>query len=489
MIRKAIIIITTLNWACLISVGQGVINNYPFGYTGPTRGNMDLYSGSPIITSDSTTVYNISYTHTNLSDSSGSLLFFTNGVTLMDGNKDTMPNGKGLNPCAYTTQVGYDGLSLPQADLILPDPGNTSQYYLIHQSLDDLTSLTNSQLFYSKIDMTLNSGHGDVIQKNSHLYQDIFWGGGTTACKHANGRDWWIVVPGAKLPVYFIFLLSPNGIAYNSTQSIGSRWDYGQAAFSNDGMHYGLREFSKNFQIFDFDRCTGLLSNPRIVLTNDSNWGFGFCFSPNSKLAYATSAINLWQVNLDSADLLTSLDTVAKWDSTYNPQPPLMTGFEFMQIGPNGKIYMTTTWATQRMHYIDYPDSVGMACGMQQHALVLPTYNGNTIPNFVNYFLGPVVGSVCDSLGLGIPENALHDFNFSIQPNPITEKTLHCKYILPQNKEGILEIFDMMGRSIFTTPLPPWSTEQHCKLALAPGMYLVRIASNKQSALRKMILN
>jgi hypothetical protein len=473
---------------CNFCFAQGTINNYPFGYTGLTRGNMNLFSGNPIITTDSITYYNLSYTHANLSDTSGNLLFFTNGVTLMDGNYDTMPNGKGLNPCAYTSQVGYGGLSLLQADIILPDPGNISQYFLIHQSLDDLATLTNSQLYYSKIDMSLNNGQGDVTQKNIPLYQNTLWGGGTTACRHANGRDWWIIVVRANLPDYFVFLLTPNGISYNSTQTIGSRLDYGQAAFSKDGNYYGVREFRKNFQIFNFDRCSGIFSNPQIVLTNDSNWGSGFCFSPNSRLAYGASAHYLYQVNLDSVNLLTSLDTVAFWDSTYNPQVPLETGFEFMQIGPDGKIYMTTTWATQRMHYINYPDSIGTSCGVQQHALILPTYNGNTIPNFVNYFLGPVIGSVCDSLGLGIPEYSVHDFKFTIQPNPITDKTLSCKYVLPQNKGGVLEVYDIMGRKLFKEILPPWSTEQHYKLQIAPGMYSVKITSNKQQAVQKMLI-
>jgi hypothetical protein len=476
---------------CKFCFAQGTINNYPFGYTGPLRGNMDIFSGTPVITSDSLVFYKFSYSHANLSDSLGNLLFSTNGVVVFENNYDTMPNGTGLNPCSYTSVFQYGGLPLPQADLILPDPGDSSQYYLIHQSADQYpVDYTNKNIYYSKINMQLNNGKGDISQKNIFLYQDLLWPASVTACKHANGRDWWIIFLRAYLPDYLIFLLTPNGITYQSTQTIGARWDCGQAAFSNDGRYYGLREGGTNFQIFDFDRCTGTFSNARIILTNDSNWGIGFCFSPNSKLAYGASAHYLYQVNLDSANLLTSLDTVAKWDSTYDPifGPPVETGFEFMQIGPDGKIYMTTVWATHYMQYINYPDSAGVACGMQQHALLLATPNGNTIPNFVNYFLGPVIGSICDSLGLGIPENAIHNFKFSIQPNPITDKTLLIKYVLPPNKEGTLEVFDIMGKSLFKEVLPPWSTEQHYKLQLAAGMYTVKITSNKQQAVQKMLI-
>lgn len=475
---------------CSCCNGQGIINNYPFGYTGPTRGNMNLFSGNPVITTDSTYNYRLSYTHANISDSLGNLLIFTNGVVVLDGNHDTMPNGTGLNPCPYTTQAQYDGLSLIQADLLLPDPGNIIEYYLIHQSLNILNQYVNTRLYYSKINMQLNFGKGDVNQKNINLLQDTLWGGGTTACKHANGRDWWVVVVRAHLPIYFVFLLSPNGISYSSTQTIGNRWDYGQTAFSPNGEYYGIRENAKNFQIFNFDRCTGIFSNPQIIPTSDSLWGSGFCFSPDSKLAYATSAHFLYQVNLDSTNLLSSLDTVAVWDSTYDPVfgPPLETSFENMQIGPDGKIYMTTVWATHYLHRINYADSIGVACDMQQHLISLPTYNGNTIPNFVNYSLGPVIGSVCDSLGLGIQESELHNFNFSIQPNPIADKILNCKYKLPRNKRGVIEIFDITGRSIFSESLPPWSTEQHYHLKISAGMYTVKLTSTKQQSVRKIIV-
>ena len=491
MIRKLVLIQATI--CCLYSFcsGQGIVNNYLFGYDLNENGILNFPGNNPTVFMDTTIKMRFSYTHTNISDTAGNLLMYTNGVVMMDGNHDTMPNGKGLNPCNYTTQSQYDGLAIPQADLILPDPGNTNQYYLIHQSWDNLSLQFNKNLYYSKIDMLLNNGNGDLTQKNIILLQDTLWGGGTTACKHANGRDWWVVVV-RHFPIYNVFLLSPNGITLNSVQTIGTRFDFGQAAFSNDGNYYGIREFTKNFQVFDFDRCTGVFSNPRIVLTNDSNVSEGLCFSPDSKLVYASSAHYLYQANLDSANLTAGTQLVATWDSTYDPVfgPPVEAGFEFMQIGPDGKIYMTTQWATHYMHCINYPDSLGVGCDLQQHSLLLPTYNGNTIPNFVNYFLGPVVGSVCDSLGLGVPENALHYFKFSIQPNPLAEKVLHCKYVLPQTasggKAGVLEVLDLTGRILVKEPLPEWSTEQHIKLNVTAGLYLVRITSNHQQSVKKI---
>ena len=42
------------------------------------------------------------------------------------------------------------------------------------------------------IDMTLDGGMGAVISKNNIFSADVF-GIGMGACKHANGRDWWII--------------------------------------------------------------------------------------------------------------------------------------------------------------------------------------------------------------------------------------------------------------------------------------------------------
>jgi hypothetical protein len=482
------IIFITVSIYCNNCFAQGLINNYYFGYLSWPSVNMDFPNNIPSTHIDSSIALSFMYTHANISDTSGNILFYTNGVTVADANNDSMSNGTGLNPCAYTTQVQYLGLSITQADLILPDPANSNEYYLIHQSIGNLSNYTNSTLYYSKINMLLNNGLGDVTVKNVALFNDTLWPGGVTACKHANGRDWWIIALQAHFPTYFIFLLTPYGIVYHSTQTIGNRWDGGQTAFSPNGNYYAIREGGKNFQIFDFDRCNGVFSNARVVAVDSGVWGIGICFSPDSKLVYATSAFHVYQAKLDSVNLISSIDTVAVWDSTYNPSAPIATTFECMQIGPDGKIYMTTVWATPNLHVIDFPDSVGAACSVQQHAIALPTTNGNTIPNFVNYFLGPEVGSICDSLGLGIADDIIHDFKFIIQPNPIADKILYCKYMLPQNKPGLLEVIDLTGRVLLKTPLPEWSTEQHIKMNLTAGMYEVKITSNRQQVVQKIII-
>ena len=61
--------------------------------------------------------------------------------------------------------------------------------------------------------------------------------------------------------------------------------------------------------------------------------------------------------------------------------------------------------------------------------------------------------------------------------------------MLPQNKSGKLEIFDITGRKVYAMPLPPWSTLQHLDLShLHNGLYNVIIESDNQRASTKIIL-
>jgi hypothetical protein len=467
---------------------QGINNIFMYGYFDGGRGYMQIDSISPTLYYDTLRTINMNLTNANISDSGGNLKFYTNGVFVCDALNDTMPNGKGLNPSTYTNNWTHYGLRLPQADLILPFPNDSNLYYLIHLTVNDDINFLTTGAYYSVIDITQNGGLGNVSIKNIPILQDTIVQGQLTACKHANGRDWWLIIPEYAHPDYYVYLVSPLGIQFQSKQTIGQRYYGGQASFSPDGSHYGMYDTDTDIEIFDFDRCSGLFSNFRYVAINDSNFGFGFSFSPNSNLAYASSAHLLYQVNLDSANLTTSLDTIAIWDSTYNPFPPIETGFFMQQLAPNGKIYIATTGTTEFMHYINYPDSIGATCDVHQHGIALtPAFNDGSVPNHPNYFLGPVLGSVCDSL-TGTHDHLDKIINFQIKPNPVRD-VFSISYLLPQNKSGMFDMYDMLGKKIYSLSLPPWSTRQEIETSkIAAGIYIGVITSNKRKMEKKIVV-
>jgi hypothetical protein len=470
----AIFILLSLN-----SFSQGRDNLWMFGYYPAPAGKADIEfsSGMPVITTSNRDI-NLSLTFANITDNSGNLLFYTNGAIVANALNDTMPNGDSLSPATYTFSGAWQffGFPVSQASLIIPDPGDSMKYYLFHSSVDVLPNSTQRplHLYYSKIDMSLDSGKGDVITKNNILLTDTLAAGNILGCKHANGRDWWVIVPEYKQPGYYIFLVTTNGILFVRKQIIGQRLiGDGQSAFNRQGTKYARYDTTNDFDVFDFDRCTGELSNNIHVAINDSMIGYGVGFSPDGNKVYASSIQYVYQFDLNSPNIAASKSTVAIWDGAYSPQATI---FYTQQLAPDNKLYITTGNVTNVMHYIEYPDSIGLSCNVIQHGLALPTYNDGTVPNHPNYHLGPLVGSICDSLSVGLPQNTVQSAGLRLNPNP-TSNQVWVNYQFPNNRDGWLEIYDPLGKLILKRRLY-WSTTQllvYLNEIKSNGIYVAKV--------------
>ncbi len=90
--------------------------------------------------------------------------------------------------------------------------------------------------------MNLDSGLGGIIKKNIHILEDTIMWGRLTACRHANGRDWWVITHKFFSDKYYKILINPDTIIIFSEQNIGnifSSYDAnGMAVFSSDGSQY-----------------------------------------------------------------------------------------------------------------------------------------------------------------------------------------------------------------------------------------------------------
>lgn len=415
-------------------------------------------------------------TSANISDSLGDLLLYTNGYYIADASGDTMLNGSGLNPSNYTSDIG-NGLWIPQADLILPKPDDPSIYYLFHSTVDDLVNITSRYLYLTTIDMSLNGGLGAVVSKNQILIDDTLNIGKITAVKHGNGRDWWVFCHKVDSDTFFRLLVTPGGISAPVLVSGGSTRpaDGGQVAFSPDGSRFASYSMVDDFDLLDFDRCEGTFSNARHVVLPGNDFAGGVAFSPNSQLVYLTSITEIHQFDATastSSDLAASKIEVAQWDSFYSPAPPAATLFFLAQLAPDGKIYVSTGNGTFHMHLINEPDVAGLGCSIAQHALALPYYNSDGLPNHPNYHLGPLSGSPCDTLGSGISERT-PPLHLSAFPNP-NNGTFTLSYPA-QSVVGELEVRDLSGRLVLRERLPQWSQVHRVQLHEAAGMYQCRI--------------
>jgi hypothetical protein len=330
------------------------------------------------------------------------------------------------------------------------------------------------------------------LLKNDTILRDTLnWGIG--ACKHANGRDWWVVVQKQNSDVIFKILLTPFGIQSISSQQLNvpvSYYNVTNLTFSPDGNKFSYHVYDtvsvdNSVLLFDFDRCSGIFSNPNVIPITLHNYLWGLTFSPNSQLLYTCTSNNIFQINVNTL----SVDTVATYDG-FTPMPNLQTLFWSMYLAANSKIYITTGNGTQHLHEMNYPDSAGSACDVQQHSIFLNAWNFRAVPNHPNYYLGPVIGSVCDSLAhVGIQEHYDEVQNFKIYPNPLSTGNLQITYLLPQNLPGYFEVFDATGRKVYSQLLPPWSSLESINLSnLNSGVYQCVIYSGNSRASRKLII-
>jgi len=439
--------------------------------------DLDLQSGSMAITTVSRAI-GYRRTSANITDANGELLFSTNGAFIANATGDTLLNGTGLNPSTYTSNYP-EGLYIPQACLILPKPGSATIYYLVHSTVDlQVPNYFATQLYLTVVDMSMEGGLGAVVLKNEILLSDSLVGGKLTAVRHANGRDWWVLCHKKATNIFFRLLVTPGGISTPQPQAIGVVRNYsgGQVCFSPQGdkfaYYWGMA--GEDLEIFDFDRCTGLLSDPVHILINDANNHGGVAFSPSGRYLYVSSIEDVYQYDTEAPDIATSMVHIAEWDGFYSPNPPLATLFDIAQLAPDGKIYIGTGNSTDVLHVIHDPDEAGATCNMEQHGISLPRYFENSLPNHPNYHLGPVDGSVCDSLGMGVAELQAPLAAATVSPNP-SAGSVNLSYGA-QREAGEVQVLDAQGRVVLRERLPAWSTVHAVELVGEPaGMYHCRL--------------
>jgi hypothetical protein len=367
-----------------------------------------------------------------MSDKNGNLLFYSNGCRVYNRNHKVMVASDTLNPgwywdnyCDFNPPFAYP---LPQGILTLPWPGN-DQKYLIFHLLKDLipgTWGTAVQQLYSVVDMTGDGGLGAVVSKNNVLAQGVFMQE-VSAVRHANGRDWWIINGHQNGKTYNIYLFSPEGIqgpkVFTSTDVPSPHFNASQVAFSPDGSYFAQTEGFNTCRLSRFDRCAGELYDVYDINFGADSLGImGVSFSPNSKVMYISTPPRIYQFDLTSNNIAASKQIVAVWDGTVDPYA---TNFYQCQLGLDNKIYIGGGNGIACLHIIHHPDSIGLACAVEQRGLVLPTYNYFIMPNVPHYRLYDLPGSVCDSLGINTPVNTTAPtpapVDITFYPNPATD--------------------------------------------------------------------
>lgn len=134
--------------------GYGQKNDYMWlqgyaGYPHPIYDSVDsFYFGTTVLNFNYSPMQmeldslqmNFDYTNTSYCDSNGNLLFYSNGVSVGNVLNKIIDNGDSLNAGYFQYDwdptIQYNGYRTPQGILAIPNPANSSQYYLLYTFTD-----------------------------------------------------------------------------------------------------------------------------------------------------------------------------------------------------------------------------------------------------------------------------------------------------------------------------------------------------------------
>jgi hypothetical protein len=300
-------------------------------------------------------------------DMDGNLLFYTDGQVVYDKNHNVMENGADL--------MGH--WSSAQSSLIVRVPQSNDKFYLF------TTDEAGEQHFvdgwrYSIIDMTQNGGLGAVTETKNVLLEEMVTER-QVAIMHANNINVWIIAHKWNSNEFIAYEITPEGISEepvisalgtviqggSSPNPIYNGWTNGVGFFKStkegDKIANSI-QIMGIYEVFDFDKSTGIVSNCRTSPTYAPVYGIEF--SPDGTKLYATNNIygvsNLLQYDLEQEDPFSNPIVIAQ-------ETKQTRG---LQIGPNGKIY-ATRYQGNYLAEINYPDETGTACGYESDAVYL----------------------------------------------------------------------------------------------------------------------
>jgi hypothetical protein len=421
-------------------------------------------------------------------DRQGRIAAYFNGADLWDRNKHSQP----VEVFRHASSWGPFQLSyLINSCLMLPIPSRENHFVIIGPTKFQYEPDTNyraeagTQISAAYFRQDTVDGSLGIYRVDSNLHAAKYvFSGAMTACRHSNGRDWWIACPERFGKIFHLFLLTPDGLIYSHDSEVSDLiYDFSIAPmFSPDGRYYTRTDVitidqyrKKNYvQIFGFDRCTGMFSDPvSFQLPQEDTSSIGQAiFDASSRYLYLTSCASLFQVDMQASDIPGSLIKVSGYDRSIIDQLSyLCIGFGI--LAPDGKMYFADGRNSYRMTVVNNPSAPGLACDARYAAIMKPSCFGGAWGNMPDYNLGPLDGSPCDTLGLDAvslhrPEKSSR---LEIAPSPTRgEFTVW----LP-SQEGRLSITDMQGIHIRQIPIERYAMEQ--RVILPRGIYLLTYQS------------
>jgi gliding motility-associated-like protein len=321
----------------------------------------------------------------SISDSSGNLLFYSDGSSVWSRNHQIMPNGTDL--------LGDESSS--QSAIIVPNPSNPDIYYLFTVG----STITPSGYHYYTIDLSLNNGLGDVAAGPVNLagtggHDGEFWSEKITAVETDTCDSYWVISLVGN--TYYVYKVDANGV---SNTPIRSRVDFGAGQsrgylkISPDGTklaaaHQGESMQTSGLILYSFNKTNGAVANDGRVLyqPGGADAPYGIEFSPSGRMLYASiiegRKYSLIQYDLEDANIQTYATLIHKENNAFRGA---------LQLGPDQKIYVTIPEEyTKGTHYLDVinnPEQKGLACNFEEDYIDFGTeFSMQGLPPFIQSF-------------------------------------------------------------------------------------------------------
>jgi hypothetical protein len=446
---------------CEVCSGQKQGNIWYFG----DHVGLDFNSGVPVVLNNGQL---FAYEGTAvMCDSSGALLFYTNGFQIWNRNHQVMPNGDSL--------MGNYYLSSTQAALIIPQPGSNRFFYVF--TTDDFFHNLLYGLRYSIVDICLDNGFGDVIQNQKNILMLDTVAEKLTGVRHSNGTDYWVITHKYYSDAFYSYHLSATGIVDTVISHVGSVHPtfpvtpvgaIGQLKASPNGQKLAIVNGNANPAIaeyFNFDKATGIVSNCVSVQTNPSWMYYGVSFSPDNSKLYIACSINgngIYQFDLNSGG--------GNPDSVRASKVQVAAGYNYfaLQLAINGKIYCTRSPYGSIMEVINNPNNPGLSCNYADSALYL---NGNLswygFPNFIDSYDYSNTTYNCQT---GINENDQTENNI-ILPNPFNN---FLSITTSDNRLYKITLYDITSRKLLQQSFTNSTSLNTSQLSKAIYIYELR---------------